>query len=127
MPPETTLPSTETSPADRHCSSSSPLSQDVAVGVWEGFRVLSSGKGPPRAVLMLGFSFRELQPGAFRCGKLAIFETSLEEHTPLGRASICFLVFEAQDGKVFRVQLTTFLDGTEEVVLFAARPRDAAH
>lgn len=77
---------------------------------------------------MPGLRFQGVATGeGLRCGERAIFERFPERHAPLGRASIPFLVFEAQDGKVFRVQLTTFLDGADEVVLFGARPHDAAH
>lgn len=58
--------------------------------------------------------------------RLEIFYGFLSTGNCLGGVCTWFLVFRAQDGEVFSVQMATFFYSTEVVVFFAAAPGDAA-
>lgn len=58
--------------------------------------------------------------------RLEIFYGFISTGNCLGGVCTWFLVFRAQDGEVFSVQMATFFYSTEVVVFFAAAPGDAA-
>lgn len=87
----------------------------MATGLWKLARSKNAcpGKGPRRPSEVVNLPSRGVV-------------LSLSTGDGLGGPYAWFLVFGAQNGEVFRVQLTAFFDGTEVVIFFAAAPAEAA-